>query len=362
MINFADPKKENNYFKKKIIKSISKVINSNQYILGKEVKDFENSFSSYIKSRYACGVSSGTDALILALKSLNIKKGDEIITTSHTAVATAAAIVEVGAKPVFADIDESYNIDINKLDKKINTKTKAIIAVHIYGNPVNIELLKNKIKKKIFIIEDCSQAHGSEIYEKKVGSIGDIGCFSLYPTKNLGCIGDGGILTTNNKKLYDNWKILREYGWKKKNFASIHGINNRLDEIQAAILNVKIQSIDMLINERISNANFYLSNIKNKNIVLPKIIGNAKHSFHLFVIRVLNNKRKLLIKKLRDSNINPGIHYPTPIHMQTAYKKYSNGDLKLTEKYAQQILSIPCYPFLEDRIKKKIINIINNLS
>ncbi len=362
MINFANPIKENNFFKDKIINKINKVINSNQYILGKEVEDFENNFSAYIKSRYACGVSSGTDALILALKCLKIKKGDEIITTSHTAVATVASIVEVGAKPIFVDIDDSFNIDINKVKKKINKRTKAIILVHIYGYPVNIELIKKNLKKKIFIIEDCSQAHGSEIYGKKVGSVGDIGCFSLYPTKNLGCIGDGGILTTNNKKIYQKLKLLREYGWRQKNFSSIHGINNRLDEIQAGILNVKIKKIDMLINKRILNANFYLSNIKNKNIVLPKIANFTKHSFHLFVIRVLNNKRDLLKKKLRANNINPGIHYPTPIHKQKAYKKYANKDLKLTERYAKEILSLPCYPFLEYRVKKKIVQIVNNLS
>ena len=361
MINFANPKKENNYFKKKILKNISKVINSNQYILGKEVTKFEKNFSSYIKSRYACGVSSGTDALILTLKSLNLKRGDEIITTAHTAVATVASIVEVGAKPIFVDIDESFNIDINKINKKINNRTRAIIAVHIYGNPVNIKLMKKKIKRKVLIIEDCSQAHGSEIHGRKVGSLGDVGCFSLYPTKNLGCIGDGGVITTNSKKIYNKLKLLREYGWKRKNFSSIHGINNRLDELQAAILNVKIKDIDMLIDRRISNANLYLTNIKNKNVILPKIKNSTKHSFHLFVVRVLNNKRKILIEKLKKNNINPGIHYPTPIHKQKAYEKYSNNFLKLTERYAKEILSIPCYPFLENKVKKKIIKIINNL-
>lgn len=361
MINFANPKKENSYFKKKILKNISKVINSNQYILGKEVTKFEKNFSSYIKSRYACGVSSGTDALILTLKSLNLKRGDEIITTAHTAVATVASIVEVGAKPIFVDIDESFNIDINKINKKINNRTKAIIAVHIYGNPVNIKLIKKKIKRKVLIIEDCSQAHGSEIHGRKVGSLGDVGCFSLYPTKNLGCIGDGGVITTNSKKIYNKLKLLREYGWRRKNFSSIHGINNRLDELQAAILNVKIKDIDMLIDRRISNANLYLTNIKNKNVILPKIKNSTKHSFHLFVIRVLNNKRKILIEKLKKNNINPGIHYPTPIHKQKAYEKYSSHFLKLTERYAKEILSIPCYPFLENKVKKKIIKIINNL-
>lgn len=361
MINFANPKKENSYFKKKILKNISKVINSNQYILGKEVAKFEKNFSSYINSRYACGVSSGTDALILTLKSLNLKRGDEIITTAHTAVATVASIVEVGAIPVFVDIDESFNIDINKINKKINKKTKAIIVVHIYGNPVNIKLIKKKIKRKILIVEDCSQAHGSEIYGNKVGSLGDVGCFSLYPTKNLGCIGDGGVITTNNKKIYNRIKLLREYGWKKKNFSSIHGVNNRLDELQAAILNVKIKDIDMLINKRVSNANFYLTNIKNKNVILPKIKNFSKHSFHLFVVRVLNNKRNILINKLKKSKINPGIHYPTPIHKQKAYEKFSSNDLELTERYAKEILSIPCYPFLENKEKKKIINIVNNL-
>ena len=218
MLFFANPRSEYIYLKKKIDTKIKKVLKSNSYILGKEVENFEKNFSNYIGVNYSVGVSNGTDAIILALQAINVKKGDEIITTSHTAFATIAAIVDVGAIPVFIDIKENdFTIDVSKIENKITKKTKAIIAVHIYGNPVDIkELLKIKKKFKIILIEDCAQAHGAEYNKKKVGTFGDFATFSFYPTKNLSTYGDGGMVSTNNNKMYKKIKLLREYGWQKK--------------------------------------------------------------------------------------------------------------------------------------------------
>ena len=218
MIFFANPKSEYIYLKKKIDNKIQKVLNSNSYILRKEVETFEKNFSKYLGVKYSVGVSNGTDAIILALQAIKIKKGDEVITTSHTAFATIAAIVDVGAIPVFIDIKEDdFTIDTTQIEKKISKKTKVIIAVHIYGNPVDIkELIRIKKKHKITLIEDCAQAHGAEYDRKKIGNFGDFACFSFYPTKNLSTFGDGGAVSTNSSKMYKKIKLLREYGWIKK--------------------------------------------------------------------------------------------------------------------------------------------------
>ena len=362
MIHFANPRLEYTFLKKKIDKRIKKVLDSNTYILGNEVNKFEKSFSKYIGTKYSVGVSSGTDALILALKSIGIKKGDEIITTSHTAFATIAAIVASEATPVFADIKENdFTIDTSKLLNLITKKTKAIIAVHIYGNPVEIKtLVKIAKQKKIKLIEDCAQAHGAEYQRKKVGSFGLISCFSFYPTKNLSTFGDGGAVSTSNKKIYKKIKLLREYGWKKKNYSIIQSTNKRLDEIHAAILNIKIQFIDKFNSRRINIAKKYLNNIKSKNIILPKLSPSTKHVFHLFVIRIKNNLRKKFLLYLKKNKIVAGIHYPMPNHMQKPYKKYKRKELPITNRISKEIVSLPIYPMLKQNELKKIINVINN--
>jgi dTDP-4-amino-4,6-dideoxygalactose transaminase len=360
MLNFTDPASENLFLKKKICNAINRVINSNNYILGSEVKSFENKFAKYIGAKYCVGTSNGTDALILALKALDVKEGDEIITTAHTAVATAAAIVECKATPVFVDIDETYNIDISKIRENITKKTKAIIIVHIYGNPANLKEL-SKIKN-VPIIEDCSQAHGAMIENKKVGNFGKISCFSFYPTKNLGCIGDGGAIVTNNIKICKKIKLLREYGWKVKNNSIIQGTNKRLDELQAAILNVKINYLDFFNKRRVIIAKKYLDLIKNKKLILPIINHNNFHVFHLFVIRVKYNLRKKIILFFKKNKINLGIHYPIPINKQEAYKKYNSKNLVYTNLFAKEIISIPIYPLLNDRKVNAIIKLLNKFN
>ena len=360
MIFFANPKTEYLFLKNKIDKKIKTVLNSNSYILGNEVNKFEKNFSKYLGIKYSIGVSNGTDAIILALQAINIKKGDEIITTSHTAFATISAIVDVGAVPIFVDIKEhDFTIDTSKIEKSITKKTKAIIAVHIYGNPVDIsELKKIKNKYKITLIEDCAQAHGAEYKKKKVGTFGDFSCFSFYPTKNLSTFGDGGIISTNSNKMHKKIKLLREYGWIKKNLSVHKGSNKRLDEIHAGILNIKLAYLDKFNKKRITIANKFLKLITSKNLILPKTNVLKKHVYHLFVVRVKNNQRKKFLNYLKKNNIYAGIHYPLPNHKQKPFIKYCKKKLPVTEKISKEILSIPNFPLLKLKEINKIIKVI----
>ncbi len=362
MVYFANPKSEYIYLKKKINNKIQKVLNSNSYILGKEVEKFEKNFSKYLDIKYSVGVSNGTDAIILALNAINIKKGDEVITTSHTAYATIAAIVDVGAIPVFIDIKElDYTIDVNKIEKKITKKTKAIIAVHIYGNPVDIlEILKIKKKYRITLIEDCAQAHGAEYNKKKIGTFGDFACFSFYPTKNLSTFGDAGVVSCNNIKMYKKLRLLREYGWVRKNFSIHKGSNKRLDELHAGILNIKLKYLDLFNNKRISIAKKFMKLINSDKLILPKANFIKKHVYHLFVIRVKNNKRKQFLNYLKKNKIYAGIHYPLPNHQQKTFSKYIKKKLPITEKISKQIVSIPNFPLMKVNEINKIIKVINN--
>ena len=348
---------------KQIFNALSKVIKSDDYILGNEVARFESKFSQYIGTNYAIGVASGTDAIELSLRAVGIKAGDEVMTVSHTAVGTVFAIEAIGAKPVFVDIEEDYfTIDPIKVENPITNKTKAIIAVHLYGNSADILKLKRLCSsKKIYLIEDVSQAHGAMYGKKKLGSIGDLGCFSCYPTKNLGAIGDAGIITTNKKNLASKLKKLREYGWKKRNSLS-YGRNSRLDEIQAAILGVQLKSLDKDNIKRIRAANFYNNNIKNPNIILPKTRVGSKSVFHLYVIKT--NIRDKIINELKKNNIVTGIHYPIPVHRQGFYKniKVDKRNLKITEKISKQIISLPMYPEIKLEQLKKICYLLNSLS
>ena len=350
------------FLKNKIDKKIKTVLNSNSYILGNEVNKFEKNFSKYLGIKYSVGVSNGTDAIIIALQAINIKKGDEIITTSHTAFATISAIVDVGAVPIFVDIKEhDFTIDTSKIEKSITKKTKAIIAVHIYGNPVDLSKLKKiKDKYKITLIEDCAQAHGAEYKKKKVGTFGDFSCFSFYPTKNLSTFGDGGIISTNSNKMYKKIKLLREYGWIKKNLSVHKGSNKRLDEIHAGILNIKLAHLDKFNTMRITIANKFLKLITSKHLIMPKTNVLKKHVYHLFVVRVKNNKRKKFLNYLKKNNIYAGIHYPLPNHKQKPFKKYCKKKLPVTEKICKEIVSIPNFPLLKLKEINKIIKVINS--
>jgi len=296
------------------------------------------------------GVASGTDALFLSLKALDIGIGDDVITVSHTATATVSAIEATGAKAIFVDIEEEYfTIDVSKIEEAITVKTKAIIPVHIYGHPCDMgEVLSIAKDNNLYVIEDCAQASGAKYKDKDVGSIGDIGCFSFFPTKNLGALGDGGAITTNSKELYEKLLMLRQYGWNENRESKFQGYNSRLDELQASILRVKLRYLKQDVEKRNKIASLYNELLKDTSFVLPKVRDNCYHAYHLFVIKTDN--RNELIKHFKQNDIIAMIHYDKAVHMQEAYrKKYS---FTVTENIVNNILSLPMYPELsENQVK-----------
>ena len=356
MIACINPKENYLSHKREIEQAISNVCESGQYILGEEVKNFEREFCDFVGSKYALGVASGTDAIFLSLKSLNIGASDEVITTSHTATATISAIEATGAKAIFVDIEEDYfSINASMIASMITEKTKAIVAVHIYGQPCDMEKLLEISKSYCLpIIEDCAQASGAKYGDKEVGSIGTFGCFSFFPTKNLGAMGDGGAITTNSKKLYNKLLMLRQYGWNTNRVSEYQGYNSRLDEIQAAILRVKLKYLSDYIRKRNEIALTYEKYLKNTSYVLPQTRTGCLHAYHLYVIKVRN--RDKLLKFLKDHNILAMIHYKQPVHMQEAYKR--EDKLPITERIVDNILSLPMYPELD---KKIVIGICQKL-
>jgi dTDP-3-amino-2,3,6-trideoxy-4-keto-D-glucose/dTDP-3-amino-3,4,6-trideoxy-alpha-D-glucose/dTDP-2,6-dideoxy-D-kanosamine transaminase len=334
--------------KDKILSEINTVLNSGSLILGEQVKSFEDNFSNYLDGDgHSVAVNSGTDALVVALRALNIGHGDEVITVSNTAVPTVSAIRIVGATPIFCDVDESTAlIRIDHIESLITENTKAIIPVHLFGNVVDIdEIRKITVERQINIIEDCAQALGSQFKDKMVGTLGDISAFSFYPTKNLGAYGDAGLCFSKDPVVAERMRAIRMYGFDKNNISKIEGINSRMDEIQAAILNVKIEYIDSYIKKRRELAKEY-NKLLNPSIVRFSECVHSKHSYHLFVIRVLD--RSSIIKKLSNVGVGVGIHYQCPIHLMSGYEflSYSEGSLPVTELLSGELLSLPMYPEL----------------
>ena len=361
MIRCANPLEQYNSYKKEIDTAISSVLTKGNYILGDEVKSFEQEFSDFIGVDYGIGVGNGTDALLVALKACGIGPEDEVITVSHTAVATATSIIMSGAKPVLVDIEPNfYSIDLSKLESAITEKTKAIILVHLYGCPAEIENIKKITKKhNIFLIEDCAQAHGAVYKDSKVGSFGDLSCFSFYPTKNLGAIGDGGMVLTKDDSLAERCFELREYGWKERYSSSTFGWNTRLDEIQAAILRVKLKYLDIDNKKRKRIAQMYKELLDDSIIELPKERKESSHVYHLFVIQ--SDNRDSLMEYLHQKDIFVNIHYPLPIHLQPFYKSIlQTKELKITESIAKKILSLPMYPELLDEEVEEVSAAVNN--
>lgn len=359
MILWSNPKTQYLSYKSEIDAAISRVLDSGWYILGNEVRSFEEEFASYIGVAHGIGVGSGTEAIHLALNACGITRGDEVITVSHTAVATVAAIGLAGATPVLVDIDSDlYTIDPVKIESAITSNTKAIIPVHIYGQAADMDPVMEIAKKyRLKVIEDCAQAHGAKYKGQCVGSIGDMGCFSFYPTKNLGAIGDGGMVVTNNSNLNKKAKLLREYGWKERYVSSSKGWNSRLDEIQASILRVKLKHLDKSNQKRRKVAGQYRKDLKDLPLELPKERRNCKHVYHLFVIKT--NKRDTLQDYLKENDISTSIHYPVPIHRQPYYKdSFKSSFLEVTEQIAGEILSLPIYPEISLNEIKMVINTI----
>lgn len=338
------------------------VFEKGNFILGENVSGFEKEFAAYCGCRYGTGVGSGTEALHLALLACGIKAGDEVITVANTAVPTAAAIRLAGAVPVFADIEEStFNIDPALIESCITDKTKAVMPVHLYGNPCDMDRIMPIAEKYgLKVIEDCAQSHGTELKEKRAGSFGNAGCFSFYPSKNLGAFGDGGMVVTNDAEIAEKLKLLRNYGQQNRYFSIIEGINTRLDELQAAYLRFKLKHLEGWNERRIEIAGKYDNALKKTCARLPAVDKGCRHVYHLYVIRVKNRDR--FMDYLEEKGIKTLIHYPCPIHLQEAYKKagigLGPGSLPVTEKVSKEIVSLPIYPELYDEEVSYISEVI----
>lgn len=351
----VDLKKQYASIKQEIDEKISGVLKSSAFILGSEVKEFEKEFAAFCSAGQAVGVSSGTAALALALLALDIGKDSEVITTPNTFIATVAAISHVAARPVIVDVDpESYNIDISKIENVITTKTRAVIPVHLYGQPSEMDsILQIAQNHNMKVVEDACQAHGAEYRGRRAGSFGDISAFSFYPGKNLGAYGDGGAVVTDKEEVAERIRLLRDHGSPRKYYHEIIGYNSRLDEIQAAVLRVKLRYLNDWNEKRRRNArlyNEYLKDLVDKALVTtPKEKDWAKHVYHLYVIQVGEDARDNLITYLNSKGIGAQIHYPIPIHLQKAYKHlgYKEGSFPVTERLAKRIISLPIFPELE---------------
>ncbi len=359
-VPFFDAIRQYHEIEQEINSAVLKVLASGKFVLGEEGINFEKKLAQFIGVKYGVAVNSGTDALKIALRALGVGAGDEIITVSNTAVPTVSAIRELRAIPVFVDINEYFLIDANKIEEKITSKTKVIVAVHLYGQPADIKKIMDIAEKhKIKVVEDCAQAIGAEINGQRVGSFGDASCFSFYPTKNLGAYGDGGLILTNDENLEHQMKMLRFYGMEKTYYAYFEGFNSRMDEVQATILSVKLKHLEKWNNRRREIADFYLKNIKNEKIILPALSENVKHVFHLFVVRT--KERDTLKQHFEKNEIGVAIHYPFPIHLQKAYGflNYKAGDFPNSEKAASEILSLPMFPELTNEELNQVVEIAN---
>ena len=338
-----------------------RTLRSGWYIMGKELETFEQAFAAYNGSKYALGVANGLDALVLACRAVGIGEGDEVLVQGNTYIATVMGITRNGAKPVFVEPDQYHQIDVTKLEEALTPKTKAVMVVHLYGHAADMKPVVEFCKKhNLKLIEDCAQSHGSKVEGKMTGTFGDVGCFSFYPSKNLGCFGDGGAIVTDNEEIYNKIKMLRNYGSSKRYYFDEVGLNSRLDEIQAALLSVRLSHLDELTNERYEIADYYLKNIKNDKIDLPKTREGAGNVYHQFVIRC--KTRDDLIKYLDEKGVGTIIHYPVPPHLSACYAGlgYKKGDLPFTEELADTVLSIPMYNGITKEEQDRVIEALNN--
>ena len=361
-VPLIDLKRQYRSMKEELNSAIQDVLESQAFILGPQVKEFEDLFASYCNTNHAIGVSSGTDALLLALKSLGIGDGDEVITTPFTFFATVEAICNVGAKPVFADIDpETYNIRPDLIEKSISKRTKAIIPVHLYGQCADMDqILEIAKKNNLRVIEDSAQAVGAEYRGKKAGSMGDLGCFSFFPSKNLGGMGDGGMVTCNSEELEELIHMLRIHGGRPKNYHAALGINGRLDTIQASILIKKLGHLDDWCDKRRQKASYYTEKLKELDLVTPKVMSFNKHAFHLYVIRV--KERDGLMEHLKANNIGCAVYYPVPQHLQECLADlgHKEGDMPETEMAAKETLALPVFPEITEEEQDYVIESVKD--
>ncbi len=352
-IPFVDLKTQYYAIEPEITAAMKRVFEKGQFIGGEEVEKFEDEFARYTGSKHCIALNSGTDALILGMKALNLEPGSEVIIPANTFFATALAATENGLKPVFVDASPDYGMDTVDLKKKITDRTRAVIPVHLYGQPDDLDAVERVINgKNILLVEDAAQAHGSEYNGKKAGSRGVFGVYSFYPGKNLGAYGDGGAIVTQDDKLADQYRLLREYGSRKKYYHEILGRNTRLDTMQGAILRVKLGHLDEWNAKRRKIAAFYDNALGNlaPHVITPVTHDNRTHMYHVYVVRA--QKREELQHYLASKGITTLIHYPYPLHLQTAfsYLGYKQGDLPIAEKLAGEILSLPMYPELTEEM------------
>lgn len=375
MVPFIDLTRQYKEIEEEILSATRRVFEKGRFILGEEVSTFEEEFARYCGVRYGVGVNSGTDAIYLALKAAGVGEGDEVVTVANSFIASALAISFTGAKPIFVDIEpETYNLDPDALEALLKRRRatgkrqriKAILPVHLYGHPAEMgAIMEIADRYNLHIIEDACQAHGAEFNNKKAGSFGAMGCFSFYPTKNLGGFGDGGMVITDDKKLYKKLRLLRRYGEKKKYEHILQGGNSRLDEIQAALLRVKLRYLDQWNEQRRAKAHRYKKELEGTGVVCPAEKEGSRHVYHLFVIR--SKKRNGLHASLKKRGIDTLIHYPIPIHLQKAYRDLGcqRGNFRITERFSGQVLSLPLFPELTESEMDEVagaIRLFNDLS
>lgn len=359
MINFLNLQQVNNRFRSEIIDVINNILDSGWYLQGEYNKEFSKNFAQYCQSKFCVGVANGLDALNLIIKAYGFGSGDEIIVPANTFIATILAISENGCTPVFVEPDiNTYCINAELIEEKITSKTKAIMVVHLYGQAAPMEKIWALAKKyNLKIIEDAAQAHGAMYKGKKVGSLGDAAAFSFYPGKNLGALGDAGGVTTCDESLFKKVCAIANYGSDYKYHHIYKGVNSRLDEIQAAILNIKLKFLDSDNQRRREISKCYRTNIKNELITLPTTYDEESHVWHLFVVRT--QYREEFLKYLEQNGVQTNIHYPTPPHKQGAYSEYSSLSLPITEKIHKEVVSLPISPIMTDEEMKRLVDIVN---
>lgn len=359
MIKFLDLKKINNRYREEIDSRIKNILDKGWYLQGEENENFTKNFANFCGTKFALGVANGLDALNLIIKAYGFGNGDEIIVPANTYIATILAISENGCIPILVEPDiKTYNINPDSIEEKITTKTKAIMVVHLYGQAVQMEKIWKIAKKyNLKIIEDSAQAHGAIYQENRTGNLGDASGFSFYPGKNLGCIGDGGAVTTNDEELFNKIKAIANYGSDRKYHHIYKGVNSRLDEIQAAVLDIKLKHLDSDNNKRREISKYYRENIKNSKIILPETYDEKSHVWHIFAVRTQN--RDEFQKYLTEKGIQTIIHYPTPPHKQGAYKEWNNLSFPITEEIHNTILSLPISPVMTDSEIEKVVEVVN---
>ena len=347
-------------YQKEYDEAALRVLRSGWYILGNEVDSFEKEFKNHMGCKYCVGLNSGLDALILAVRALNIGKGDEVIVQANTYIATVLGITENGATPVYVEPDQFFNIDADRIEEKITEKTKAIMVVHLYGQASRMDkIMEIANKHHLPVIEDCAQSHESCFQGKKTGTFGLVGCFSFYPTKNMGAFGDAGCVVTDNEMIADRIRKMRNYGSKIKYHNELEGVNSRLDEMQAALLRVKLSHMEEITNERYVLGKRYYDGINNPRIIKPKTLDGVNHVYHQFVVRC--EKRDVLHDYLEKRGIQTQIHYPIPPHLAECYswQGYKQGAFPVTEEFANTVLSLPLYTGMTEEEQDYVIETLN---